>query len=250
MVNLGNHFSRVGGRNSEHARQHKWFIKARQDHQKREEMSDKLEDNATALAVEVILATEKQIYEFKIELDKYNTATVAALMETQKQLDAVNTEIEEMLNRAYVMEDGRRVFKTEDGAEVYDEYDKFVGRDELDYDLISPDYPTANSYKNLTQKREGLEIKKQESLEFQRKVDEAEELAESGTATSSDIDRLKAELRESIPDDVKAQMSGYGQSDFTKETTVTTKVQPTMPDIQTSTSTPSSSPAVSTPAPI
>ena len=41
-----------------------------------------------------------------------------------------------MLAKAYVLDDGRRVFETADGARVYDEFGEFVPPEIIDPDLI------------------------------------------------------------------------------------------------------------------
>lgn len=143
MSQLGEHFgSDDRSRHSEWLQHQQWFIKARRDHERKEEAADNLQDDILALAAEVILATEIQIEEFKVKLDAYDEATIIALMENQEQLDAINAQLLSMLERAYVMDDGRRVFKTEDGTQVFDEFANEVTCDELDFDLISPDSPT------------------------------------------------------------------------------------------------------------
>lgn len=238
MISLGSHFSHVSRRNSERAHQQRWFIKARENHQKHEEMADKLEDDAIALAVEVIMATEQQIYDFEVKLDQYDAATVTALMENQKQLDAVNAQIEDMLSRAYVMEDGRRVFKTIDGTQVFDEFREEVSRDELDFDLIGDDLPKWELYDEDFKLREKLELKKDEILKFQNKVDTFHEKAAKGGLTEKDIEEMEADLEEFAPEEVKVHMPGYKKSTVSHDATVTSKTEVTTPEVQASIPTP------------
>ena len=241
MINLGSHFSHVDKRRSELAHQRKWFIKAKQDHQKREDHADKLEDDLTAFVVEAITATEIQIREFEVKLDKYDAAVVTALMENQKQLDIVNAEIEEILSQAYVMEDGRRVFKTEDGTQVFDEFDQFVSREELDYDLIGPERPTLESYRQKIYSRDGLEAKREELLTVQKKLDETRERVSEGGHTQEDLEEMDAELQDLLPDDVKTHVTGVETPTATKDLTSADKKS----DVTQSTS-----PSVSVPVPI
>jgi len=147
MVALSEHFKSEGpGRESEWARQRRWFIKAKHDHQRREEIADKIEDGVAALATEVVMATQTQIQTFEVKLDSYDAATVTALMENQELIDAVTDRIADILTRAYVMQDGRRVFKTEDGTQVFDEFGTEVSADELDRELIGDNRPTYEEY--------------------------------------------------------------------------------------------------------
>ena len=143
MVALIEHFRAEGaGRESEWARQRRWFIKAKHDQQRREQMEEREEDSATALSAAATLASEIQIREFKVKVDAYDSATVTALMENQELLDAVNKRLEAMLARAHVLEDGRRVFRTEDGTQVFDEHGLEVTAEEINPDSILPDAPT------------------------------------------------------------------------------------------------------------
>ncbi|WP_297339339.1 hypothetical protein [Pseudophaeobacter sp.] len=101
MVALGEHFnSEDRSRHSEWLRQQRWFIKARHDHQHRQEIADKLEDGVTSLAAEVVMASQSQIKSFEVKLDSYDEATVMALMENQELIDAVQDRIASMLARA------------------------------------------------------------------------------------------------------------------------------------------------------
>lgn len=147
MIQLGEHFRRDDhGRYSEWLRQQRWFIKARRDRDQQEKLADRLDDDILALAVEVVLVTQIQIEEFEAKLDAYDEATVIALMENQEMLDAIRAEIQSMLASAYVMEDGRRVFKSEEGSFVIDEFGENVSRDEIDFDMIPDDKPSAETY--------------------------------------------------------------------------------------------------------
>lgn len=84
-------------RHSDWLQQQRWFIKARQDHQRREEIADRSEDGVAALASEVVMATQAQIKSFEVKLDSYDEATVVALMENQDLIDAVEAQREQIL---------------------------------------------------------------------------------------------------------------------------------------------------------
>ncbi|MBM1624815.1 hypothetical protein JQV18_06110 [Sulfitobacter mediterraneus] len=191
------------GRESEWARQRRWFIKARHDHQRREEMADRLDDSASALSAAVSIASEVQIREFKVKLDTYDSATVEALMENQQLLDATRERIGAMLDRAYVMEDGRRVFKTEDGTQVFDEHGVEVGSDELDPSLIGNERPKWEAFSADKTTELGLINERTEILEFQEKVDAARERVDS-EISEDDLTELDADLLEAMPDSVRA----------------------------------------------
>ncbi len=206
MVDLGNHFRRDESRHSEWLRQRKWFVKAREDQNKREQNAEKLEEGMIAYAAEVIAATEIQIKQFEVKLNSYDAATVTALMENQKQLDVVNARIEAMLQQAYVMEDGRRVFKTEDGTQVFDESGQEVSSDELDFDLIDDNRPTWGTYQSDTDVRDDLLSERENLNVYQQKLDEAREQVSGGDISQDELEELDAELLEMMPDAVRSNV--------------------------------------------
>jgi hypothetical protein len=66
----------------------------------------------------VVIATKTEIASFNMKLDAYDTATVEALMENKEAHAEVREKVRIMLDKAYVLPDGHKVFKTEDGTRV------------------------------------------------------------------------------------------------------------------------------------
>lgn len=216
MIQLGEHFRHGDrSRHSEWLRQQQWFIKARRDRDQQEKIADRLDDDILALAVEVVLATQIQIEEFKAKLDTYDEATVIALMENQEMLDAVRTEIQSMLARAYVMEDDRRVFKSEDGSFVIDEFGENVSHDEINFDMIPDDNPSAETFMRAKQAEGNLLAERQKIHEFQEKLDTAHEKIADGEVSKSELDELDADLTGAMPPSVKAHVVGFDKTDNT-----------------------------------
>lgn len=208
MVQIIDQFRNKEQAHSDRSGQKHWFIKARQHHQKRADVGNKLEEDILGLAAETMMATQIQIEEFKVKLDTYEQATTAALMQNQIALDLVVAQIEALLDRAYVMEDGRRVFKTEDGAQVFDEFGQEVKQDELDFGLIKPSDPTWESFSGLSEERNQLNQERSQLFEFQQKLDDAREKADSGDLTEEGLKDLDADLLEAMPPSVAKQISG------------------------------------------
>lgn len=207
MIQLGEHFaSEDRSRHSEWLRQQRWFIKSRQDNERREDIQVKQGDDFAAFASEVIMATATQLKAFEVKLDTYDHATVAALMENQELLDAVNDRIDAMLARAHVMEDGRRVFKTEDGMQVFDEFGGEVAAEELDPAAISNDRPTWEAYSAEQETKQALTTERAQIIEFQEKLDSAREQIAEGEISETDLEALDAELLETMPDAVRAHV--------------------------------------------
>lgn len=210
MVALMEQFKSEGaGRDSEWARQRQWFIKAKNDHQRREDLEDKASNNATATGIsEIVAATATQIKEFEIKLDSYDAATVTALMENQVLLDAVQARIDTLLAQAYVMEDGRRVFKTEDGTQVFDENGGIVRADELDADLIPTTAPTWEAYSAEVETAQGLTSERGDLLAYQEKLDVAREEIADGEISEAELEELDADLLDAMPSSVRGHVPG------------------------------------------
>lgn len=233
MVKLGEHFaSDDRGRHSEWLRQQQWFIKARQDTQHRDTLEDKAEQNASAFATAVVMATATQIEEFEVKLDSYDEATVIALMENQELLDAVNARIDALLAQAYVMDDGRRVFRTEDGAQVFDEFGGEVTTEELNPDLIDPSYPTWEAFSAEVDQRQELTQQRTEILEFQEKVDSAHEQIAEGEISEADLESLDADLLDAMPLAVRDHVAGLEPVTAAPDLTVNATAPTAMSQIQ------------------
>jgi len=207
MVQLGEHFASEGrSRHSEWLRQQRWFIKAQQDHKRREEVLERQEDSLSALGSEAIIATQMQIDAFEVRLNSYDEATVLALMENQELLDAVNDRINAMLARAYVMEDGRRVFRTEDGTQVFDEFGGEVGEAELHPDQIDPSLPSWEAFSSEIGQLQELQAERTDILDFQERVDAAHEQIAGGEISEADLDALDADLLAMMPPAVRSHI--------------------------------------------
>lgn len=209
MVQLGEHFRTVDGRNrSDWERLQRQFAQKRVEQERREKHEDRLDDQMAALAVEVIMATELQLKQFSAKLDTYDEATVVALMENQERLDAVQARISLMLDQAYVHEDGRRLFKTEDGTQVFDEFGEELSAEEIDFDLIGAERPTWEAYSAERALENDLMAERAEILEFQEQVDAAREQVAEGDISEADLEALDAELMDIMPTAVRAHVPG------------------------------------------
>ncbi|MBL4768042.1 MAG: hypothetical protein JKY94_10060 [Rhodobacteraceae bacterium] len=212
MVQLGEHFRTVDGRDrSDWERLQRQFAKTRVDQERREKLEDRLEDQILAFAVEVVMATEQQLKQFNVKLDTYDEATVVALMDNQERLDAVQARILLTLEQAYVHEDGRRVFKTEDGTQVFDEFGQELNTEEIDFDLIGAERPTWEAYSAERALENGLMAERTEILEFQEQVDAAREQIADGEISEADLDALDVELMDIMPTAVRAHIPGMEQ---------------------------------------
>lgn len=229
MGALGEQFRRGDRSHSEWLRQQRWFIKAGEDHQRREKSADKIEDGVAALAAETIMATQAQIKSFEMRLDSYDEATVIALMENQELIDAIADRIADILARAYVMEDGRRVFKTEDGMQVFDEFGEEVSPEDLDPELIEDSRPTYEAYAADMEALAALEAERTQILEFQEQVDAAREQIVDGEISEADLEDLDADLMEAMPPAVRVHVPELEGTAHQANRTAEVRDQPTAP---------------------
>lgn len=227
MSVLAHHFRRDDrSRHSAWLRQQKWFIKARQDRERREDVAEGREETTVGLASEAVIATQTQIRAFEAKLTRYETATVEALEINSQKLDGVRKElsdvalhIQHLLDRAYLMEDGRRVFLTEDRSKAFDEFGTEVSPDDLDFDLVPENAPTWESFSDalsrqddLRREYEELEQERSDIMEFQGKLDDARDKVSSGELTKDELDNIDRELDEALPRSFKAGLSDPHES--------------------------------------
>lgn len=232
MVQLGEHFRTVDGRNrSDWERLQRQFAQKRVEQERREKHEDRLDDQMVALAAEVVMATELQLEQFTAKLDAYDQATVVALMENQERLDAVQARISLMLDQAYVHEDGRRLFKTEDGTQVFDEFGEELSADEIDFDLIGPDRPTWEAYSAERALENDLVAERTEILEFQERVDAAREQIAEGEISEADLEALDAELMDIMPTAVRTHVPGMEMPEAAPELAVSFARSSTTPQM-------------------
>ena len=184
------------------------------DRRQKEELLDQSESDFIDFATSVI--TEEQADLFQSELNVYHEASYAALCENEELLEEARDRLQATLSRAHVLDDGRRVFKTEDGLRVFDEHGN-----EIDNDTISPgEIPDEKPRWEQFQQDKGrvLELieERENILEFQEQLDEAQEMLDSGEMTQEQFDERRQYLRDHAPDAVKAHAKGIELSDGDK----------------------------------
>ncbi|WP_171173706.1 hypothetical protein [Ruegeria sp. HKCCD8929] len=167
-----------------------------------------MEDNAAAFAAGMTMATQMEIEQFEIRLSSYEEATVVALLENQERLDAVNVRLLAMLDQAYVMDDGRRVFRTMDGLQVFDEFGQEVSHDEIDPAMISDEHPFWEDYQPAFAEQQALMNERDELLAFQERLDEAREEIADGEISKAELEDLDAELADMMPPSVRPHVPG------------------------------------------
>lgn len=163
------------------------------------------QDDDLAVAQTAVLATTGQIAAFRTELDTYDSAVVEALLENEEALRIARQARDDILMRAYVLPDGRRVFRTEDGQRVFDEHGADVTA-EISPEEIDPSLTSWEKFQDADQSVQDLEAERQDLLDFQQRVDDARQRLDEGGLTADDLDEMRAELEADMPDAVRARI--------------------------------------------
>lgn len=177
--------------------------KARHDRREIELADDRRDNNEMAELLTAVLASAEQIEAFTVKLDRYDTATVDALMQNEQDLAVVRERIETMLLEAHTLPDGRRVFKTRDGERVFDEHGTEMKAEEIDPNVIADTKTRWEVYRDTRNAEKALVDERHQLLEFQQKIDDARERLEDPELTEKELKALEAELGEAAPDRVR-----------------------------------------------
>ncbi|BBK42808.1 hypothetical protein STVA_28280 [Allostella vacuolata] len=171
--------------------------------QKQEQEQNRIEEQAELMLLGTVLASETKIETFTVRLDQYDTATVGALMENSRLLEQVRERIDEMLLDAHVLPDGRRVFRTRDGKQVFDEHGQEVDAETVHPDTIDPRRPFWETFKAELDERERLLQERTQLHDYQDRLDQARERVRQGNITERDLDDLGADLDQAMPASVR-----------------------------------------------
>ncbi len=173
---------------------------------KKDTRLEQTEDNtasfANAAAV-VVPASQERIATFETDLTLYETATVEALMKNARQMEIVHAQMEALLAQAHVMDDGRRVFRTQDGTQVFDEFGQQVSREEIHPDVIPDSAPFWEEYSPIYSNKNRLSAERQNLLAYQDRLDAARDTIAEGNITEADLDALQTSLANDMPDPIR-----------------------------------------------
>lgn len=222
-------------RSAEFRREQDRFFKEVERRQKEARDDARSDDDLSEFATAALLASETEIAAFRMELDDYRTATTEALMENERQLAIVQAELDHMLARAYVLPDGRRVFKTEDGLRVFDEHGVELGADDIDPDLIENWRPRAEGYLDRRDAKIDLLRQHDELLTFEERIELADDRAKSGEMTKEEMKAFRADLEVTAPASVRRKLPGYEEKaalDPTRDFGAAASLTPDLADLK------------------
>lgn len=196
-------FARHAALTDEEQRRRRAFAAQEQKQREEKEARDSREAHLHALLV-AELASPAEIAAFTAQLDSYDAATVEAMMANEEALDKVREDLKIMLDKAYVLEDGRRVFKTEDGARIFDEQGQEVT--ELDPELIEDERPRWEEFLALTEREQALIAEREDLARYQDKLDQAREAADQDGMTKAELHELERDLGADMPEAVRTRL--------------------------------------------
>ena len=178
----------------------------RNQRQKKDARLEQTEDNtasfANAAAV-VVPASQERIATFETDLTLYETVTVEALMENAHQMDIVQAQLDALLDHAHVMDDGRRVFRTQDGTQVFDEFGQEVSGDIFNPATIPDDRPYWEEFSPLFLEHNALNLERQDLLAYQDRLDAARDAVAEGDISTADLEALETSLANDMPDTIR-----------------------------------------------
>ncbi len=195
-------------RSAETARRKKlWDIEdsvQRDDERQRQEKREREEGEAIEAT---LVATSAELAAFRDRLDRYDTATVAALMDNEAARAESRALLEGMLSQAYILPDGRRAFRSEDGLRVFDENGAAVSPDVVHPDMIHGG-PSWEAYAAERVRQNQLEQERTQLLQYQARVDQARRAIANQPSTRDELEGLDAGLKEAMPDAVRRRLAG------------------------------------------
>lgn len=169
-------------------------------------IADRQKDAQAWAMLETALASPAQVKAFRVDLDRYDTKTVEALMDNQEAMEAVRGRIDDMLGKAAVLPDGRRVFKTMDGQRVFDEHGQALSRDLIDPASIDDKKPKWETFSGEKGKWQSLNEERKALLDYQAKLDDARARLDKGEITEQELSETKADLTATMPDAVREKL--------------------------------------------
>lgn len=157
---------------------------------------------------EELLATAEQTEAFRNQLSAYDTATVSALIDNGRALDDVRLKREQMETSAFRLQDGRLVFKSEDGARVFSKDGTELSRDTILPTAIPDSGPRWEAFKGVTDHEHTL-LRERDALHaYQQRLDEARETVDKGNVTADALAKMDADLKRDMPMGVKERLPG------------------------------------------
>lgn len=228
MIGLTDHFSEKDKHSEREAiRNRRWFIKAREDRLRREEVAERADTELVDLAMSVALATQAQIEAFQIKLQSYEArlddyedklnaydeAVTKALMDRLSRVAQFEKNHAELQEDAFRLPDGTRVYRSKAGDYVIDDNGSRVSSDIVEAVSIPDGFTYAEDYQasldaieverraidQLHQEQEAIDQAREQISEAREKISTARDQIEEGGLSVSELDDLDREIADAIP---------------------------------------------------
>lgn len=167
------------------------------DRSRRKDREAEARDDDLAGDVLATVASAERVEQFRNKLDRYDDRLMDMLLENERMLSEVRKQRDTMLQNAATLPDGRRVFKSEDGSRVVDEFGDDV-TDEVDPDSIGDELPSLEVFEGVLAKDAALMEHNRQINALQTRLDEGRELAASSEATNAQLDEFEADFEASL----------------------------------------------------
>lgn len=206
---LGNEFRK--GTNDQAFQRILWQLRDQEDRNKKAQLNQKQETESDAVADYALsIISVEQSDQFQSEITVFQEATTEALIHQEKLIEKARIELQEVIDQAYILEDGRKAFKDREGLKVYDIDGNELGETIITADEIPDHHPRIE---DLLERREQLQILEREQteiLEFQDKLDEARDRLDRGDLTQQEFKDLRDDIYDSAPQAVRDIAEGRG----------------------------------------
>ncbi len=201
---VAEHFRRI--RALEQSKLHdrrKWFVAAKERKARKEELAEEAEAAVFGATASIVMADPVELEAFTLELDAFDEATIKAILENREILERLYLECDTMFNQAYQLDDGTRVFKSEDGVTVITEFGDKIATNVIDPNVIEDHRPSAEAFMDLADSIKHHEEIDQQLHDYQAQLDEACEQVNSGELTQTEFKELRQSLYADMPDQVR-----------------------------------------------
>ncbi|MCV6575106.1 MAG: hypothetical protein OIF58_05160 [Cohaesibacter sp.] len=170
------------------------------DRQERHDQDDNLD-----ILLTVAMATEQEVAVFRARLDDYEERATKHILALQRKLDQEMVEKNAMLDQAYILDDGRRVFKIHDEQRVIDEFGQDVSPDIIVPDEVPNHHPDGKLFigtlNSLSKTHEALE----KTIKFRDRVNEMQDEVDQGKISKDRLQELEQEFEDIMPDILKTE---------------------------------------------
>lgn len=166
--------------------------------------TNKKDEGADELAEFVLsemLTTQRDMLLRRI--DMLDRASFEALVETEKKLVQAREDLDRLRDNAYQLPDGTKVYRTEDGAAVYDDDGNRLGNDVIDPAAIPDNKPTWEDRQRRGERVDQFQRERRDIQDYRDRLDRARDKLGDDDLSSDDIEGVEQGIDETMPQSVR-----------------------------------------------